>query len=212
MSEPIKPASFPDEERIDAYLAGNMTDEERVRFERELQENSDLRVQLDQARNSVQSALKWYQEPVPGLDRLDEEPLSMPPSIQPVPAVRRSMQRYFWQVVGAAAIFLVGYLVGIQMNMNPSESGSQSKTRSAEMQIIDGDSTRIKPVVSPTPLLPGSQQVNVQLASAKSVKTIEEDGRIIFETQLSESRSRAVWIVDGRFNLPDQADINKEEN
>ena len=193
------------QDRIAAYLDGEMTSDEGAAFERLMEADKSLRREVDQWRDAFEAARDWLTAEPPGIERVDD---------LAIPSVARRRARamwtgdlfnvflrpYVWRTVAAAVIFVAGFFVGLvtHSEFSPPEDRGEIK-RGVEQ--VTSEPTPAIPRTSgkesrEAPVEPQSKGA-VQLAQLPSLRhSIDEKGRIIIETG-----ARAVWVVDGNFQI-----------
>lgn len=136
------------QDRIDTYLQGRMTDEEKRQFEQDVARQPWLREQLELTRQ-VSKAISSRQQKLEQLQALqaryarEHQTSSVPPEVQPaVPDVRvqRKPLRWIWTSGVAAALF-VGFLVMDRLTSGQDPYGIES----TEVEPVRGDSEIFDP-------------------------------------------------------------------
>ncbi len=207
------------EDRISAYLAGELTPDEASAFEEELAASDALRREVTAWRETLEAAQEWATADAPGAERADAltVPLDELPASRPAPVVAFQPRRLIWQAAAAAAIFLAGLYIG----GNTKESGGAIPQHN---QI--GAENRQLPLPSPTtPPKPGaadnahprqSPQVQPATSGAPVIAAVstryakDERGRLTIETT-QRTGARALWVVDGGFRVAQTALTGKSQ-
>lgn len=200
------------EQDILSYLSGEMPPDEQKRFECRVAGDQNLREELEQWRAAYGLARDWADEPVPGIERAEQLAV---PQLAPTqkPAARIvdvRPRRVLWQVFAAAALFAAGFVLG---NM----SGFGTHTGATTPALKNSDAAQVQPLapvqppassVEPTrtPLPEDADQgVAVEKEQPSQPPSPlymkQENGRVLVETTLKQSGARAMWVVDGRFQL-----------
>ena len=182
------------EDDILAYLDGDMSPAETAAFERRMQTDDTLRRSVQQYHDTLGAARDWMEADPPGVERIAQ--LTVPP-VSPRHARGGkahivSVHPHIWQGFAAAAIFVAGVLVGhmFQANAKPDHP----------VITVPPVTTQATPQVTPAPVKPQPQNEDRQLAAAPPRYT-DEKGVIVVETTLKGSGARALWVIDGGFQL-----------
>ena len=188
------------QDRIAAYVDGEMTSDEAAAFERRMETDEALRRDVEQWREAIEAARHWMAADAPGVERVAA--LKVPSvagrrSSAARPARVLTIRSVAWRGIAAAAIFVAGLYVG-QMTQRaataPDRDGTkirpaQHVTRPEKTQPTQGESTR-----------PEKVEGKIAGLSAQHY-TRDENGRLVIETTLKGSGAQALWVVDGGFQL-----------
>jgi len=207
-------------ELILAMLEANETPEASVFFQERMKQNPDLVSELNAYREALAAGKEWLESEAPGADRVETLPIPaldsasvLPLSESPVHRLHKSFA--FWRRIAAtAAVFAVGFLIGLYVQKeSPILNESHSRPHLALPKERQEESTgviqtgQVQPTPRPSdtkekPVPPESQGVTSRLALLPDEKrTREENGKMIIETTLKASGIRAIWVVDGNFEV-----------
>jgi hypothetical protein len=195
------PLDFDLRDRAAAYLAGEFSAEEATDFEREMAANTGLREEVEACRRALEQVSLWMRTEAPGeeLSNLLPPPVAgwgLPHSSwrwrqwwgQPSPTLRLALQG-----LAACVIFVMGFTLG-------SSTTAPSQLEQAPLQL-----TAQPPVATPLPTAATEAAKETAPRVRKSdpprTQVVDEGGRLVIETTLAGSTARAVWVVDGNFNL-----------
>lgn len=183
------------EDRIAAFVDGEMTPDEMAAFERRMRGDEALRRDVEQWRDAVEAARDWMDADVPGTERLAG--LAIPSVANRVsrhsePARVLDLRRLVRGAAAAAAIFVFGFYIG--------------HVTQGRAPVPVGDSVVENPQPTPTiekPAPPERQSPGPgrEVAQARRYFT-DERGRLLVETQLADSRGTAFFVIDRSFQLP----------
>lgn len=211
------------DERLMAYLEGEMTPDEAAAFDAFMEKDETLRVQCAQWRKALDAAREWTCADAPGVERVENLQMPVVPQrAKPVSAAARRhvSQRDFthffslrWLVWAgaAAAIFIAGFGVGQMAGPGalplPRGGGKQVVVDKADYPTPTPEMPTPSPVpkeqtaaTSPTREQP-SERGRVEVADIPTQRYTDEHGRLVVETTLKGSGARAFWVVDGTFQL-----------
>lgn len=197
-----------DDEQIIAWLGGEMPPEEANRFATRLRAEPALRQQVEQTRRALEAAREWYVEEAPGSNRVED--LVIPPLAHPAARVvgpaqwRRGRSRVFSYMVrtaAAAAIFIVGFYAG---HLNRATGGSPVMHVSENAHVANTNERKVPGSQQITGETPVPQQEPPPVQSAR-----DENGHVVVETTLAGSGGRALWVVDGSFQVASNTPIQK---
>jgi len=193
------------EDQIVAYLNGELTPEETVAFERRIETDGALCRQVEQWREALEAARDWMRSDAPGVERVADLAIPSVASKPRADAAKRSIfsrkepvrpfsfRSLAWAGLAAAAIFFAGFSLG-QMAQRPTGLSPGSGATGAAVQ----------QTTKPTPT-PSEQQHpdrgQIELAGVPAQRYTDEQGRLVVETTLQGSGARALWVVDGKFQL-----------
>ena len=230
-------------EQIAAYLDGDMPSEQRAEFEKRLETDETLRLEMAGWQETVRATREWLQSEAPGEERV--ETLEIPTLIRhseqqrsviaseawqsrhwnaslrsphPGPSqtqgpgfamTERGLWPYFWRIAGAIAIFIAGFALGQLLSSFESSSFSPENrpgvTTGVDVQIPQETAAPPRDDSRETDTAIDIQETDrepVQVVQApRGRRFVDEKGRIVIETSLKESGSRAIWVVDGSFQL-----------
>lgn len=238
----MNPSEFPPDEKILAWLDGEMAPPEAEAFQKTLRSDEALRTLVEHTRQTLLDARAWAEAEPPGLERVEQLPIPQLDEVAAAPArvvavprreaparSRTPRRTWAWLARGlaAAAIFAIGFLAG-QLNRHSPYAGPASPapasfaTRQApitpppasaeparnnvlpdQAPLLNG---REKPAPAPParaslPRVPQADQVATAAPAPPVATAREENGRVIVETRLTGSGGRAVWVVDGGFQV-----------
>jgi hypothetical protein len=175
--------------------------------------------------------LAWVESDAPGQDRVRElRPPDLPKPPQPERTRQQrwtphrwtenpfSVPRFALQGAVACALFAFGYFLGgagtqprwaqnERWAENPFSAQNERRWTENPFSVqAPGDS---HPQQEGIPEPPGTRKDSRSSASPEQKKkpkpspivTHEENGRLVIETTLKNSGARALWVVDGRFDL-----------
>ena len=216
--QPINPRQM----EIEAYLAGGMSRGEAAAFEEQMRGDEALRREVTAWREALAAAQEWFEAEPPGVARADALPipsLAPPVTSEHVIAIgerlrigrrRASGARVrFWamQALAAAAVFVIGFAIG---HRAPAPAASSTTDRSVT---LTGAGSQISAPPASVALPASTQSIPVQPVAEEPAQSPEpenfppietareENGRVIIETTLRGSGARALWVVDGSFQV-----------
>jgi hypothetical protein len=210
------------ETQIACYIDGEMTPEEAAAFARAMAGDAKLRTEAEQWRAAFEAAREWMTADVPGdvpgLERASEIvvpqiegpavvvrtigaskrtlPSGRGTALDALPHGRASAlivrRPALWQVAAAAAIFVIGFVLG-QIANKPAAQPSPSSVAQPSPP----------PQAAPTPSRKEDHPSGgPRIAGAPKPRyTKDEHGRVVVETTLEGSGARALWVVDAGFQL-----------
>lgn len=157
---------FEYQERIDSYVLGDMTPEERLAFEHEVQVNEELRDQLEYtqqvkalvtSRQEKMALLKQWEEE----HRMEEEQVaaaqyrptgtgdySSAPNYQE--AANSTSKKFYYWISGIAAVVVIGFFVVSPMLIFNSPGPSDEQFRGDDEVFAPNDSLTTDSIVSDT--------------------------------------------------------------
>lgn len=201
------------EKQIIAYLMNDMTDEERTAFEHRMAADKALHQEVAQWRGMIEATGDWYSQEPPGLDRVDRMKPPVPADIAHKRSRHRSSRsnymRYIRQGLAAAALLLIGFLLGFHIDLNRVKSLTEQQAPS-RTQSADQGNTPEQIESTPTPTIDGAIPKRALAEGAVTRKVIQEEGKIFIESTSHKTKSRALWVVDGEFRLA-QAAVSSEQ-
>ena len=201
------------EKLIIAFLMNDLTDEERTAFERRVSTDEALRHEVTQWRGMIEATEDWFSQEPPGLDRVDRMKPPIPIDVMHRRRKRLSTRinylRYIRQGLAAAALLLIGFLLGFYIDLNRVKSFTERQVPS-QMQSADQGKTPEQIESTPTPTVDGSVPKSALAEGAVSRKVVQEEGKIFIESTSHKTNSRALWVVDGEFRLA-QAAVSSEQ-
>lgn len=167
------------EQRLLAYLDGELSEAERAGIEREIAADPSLRAQLEQLREALEAVRQWNDEPVPGIEHAEQIaiPRLRPAQVRDIPR-RQVIRSYVNRAAALAAVFIIGVAVGSLQRAPTAESPERAIP----------EAVQVVATPAPTP-----EEVPHY--------TTDEDGRVIVQTVGRDTGTRATWIVDGKFQL-----------
>lgn len=195
------------EERIAAYVNGEMTADQAAAFEQLMESDEVLRQEVDECRRALDAARAWMTQEAPGVDRVDA--LEIPRLVMPRGKVQEVYPRHAAEVpvkskhlsflryaMAAAAIFLIGFLLGTQWPL-------AFRPGAPEISITKGSETPKEPYLATPSPVPPSETAESRLADLGARRSVtRQNGRVIVETTLKDTNVRALWVVDAGFRLP----------
>ncbi|MBE7558579.1 hypothetical protein HS125_06415 [bacterium] len=99
------------QEEILAYLWDEMEERERAAFSARLEEDANLRAEVDETRETLARVQAWMVAPAPGVEAAQELPVPMLRENLRALRPRRWMRRVR-QAAGIAAVFVFGFALG----------------------------------------------------------------------------------------------------
>jgi hypothetical protein len=176
------------EEKIAAYIAGLMSQEEKETFERILMGDDTLKGEVEACRKSLENARVWVSEEPPGLELVDA--LKCPTILVKQPGGRAKIVTMVRRAIAIAAIFLLGFLIG-----------KGFPQRWTVKKPISPKTTMVETKPTPAPM-PGARETPQIPQEDKSERRItRENGRIIIETTGVNTETRSIWVVDGSIRI-----------
>ena len=95
------------EDRVDAYLLGEMTDEERHQFEMDAENDMELKTELEFSEN-VQKALRSRSEKLIAIREWEKNRREKSAKEETVGAKKKAIRQSIYWLSGIAAVFIVG--------------------------------------------------------------------------------------------------------
>jgi len=189
------------EDQIAAYLDGELAPEQAAAFESRMQSDAALRRDVEQWREALEAARDWMAAEAPGMERAARllAPSVAPrngSAIKPARVLSLALRPLLRRGLAAAAIFVAGFCFGLELkSRTPAPNGGLS---GAPPGIV-----RPEPVnATPTPSAPGPPAATErEAAGLPNQRYTDEHGRLVVETTLKGSGARALWVVDGKFQL-----------
>ena len=176
------------EEKIAAYIAGLMSQEEKETFERILMGDDTLKCEVELCRKSLATARAWVSEEPPGLELVDALKCPVIPIKQPVR--RAKIVIMFRRAIAIAAIFLLGFLIGKGF----PQKWTAKKPISQKTTMVE-----TKPTPAPSPVARETPKIPQEDKSERRIT--RENGRIIIETTGVNTETRSIWVVDGSIRI-----------
>jgi len=186
------------EDQIAAYLDGEMTPDEAAAFENRMRADESFRREVEQWRDALEAARDWMNADAPGIERVAEleMPRLGPPEIRPWRSARiLSVRPFVWRGVAAAGIFAAGVFIGQMTKQGAAVQKPGSLEATTMPHAVQPEKTP-----APQPGQPIPEEPGMELASAPT-RVTDEKGRLVVETTLKGSGSRALWVVDGSFQI-----------
>jgi anti-sigma-K factor RskA len=186
------------EDQIAAYLDGETTPDEAAAFENRMRADESFRREVEQWRDALEAARDWMNADAPGIERVAQLdiPRLGPPAIRSRRSARVfSVRSLAWRAVAAAAIFAAGVFIGQTTKQGTAAQKPGSFDATQVPGVVKPDKT---PAPQPGQLSP--EEPRMELASAPT-RVTDEKGRLVVETTLKGSGSRALWVVDGGFQI-----------
>lgn len=191
----------PNSDRIVAYLVGDLSPDEITAFECEMETNPALRVEVESLRGVMGEVRAWMLSDAPGSERVE----TISPGLETLgynlrsPLKRTEYTRYLLQALAACLIFYLGYALGTATTAPPLfEERVPPPQLVAQVPLA----TPAPSVVTAAIVVPTSEPPKPEPVQ-KPVRTqaVDEGGRVVIQTTLTGSTSRAVWVVDGNFRI-----------
>ncbi|MCX7000318.1 MAG: hypothetical protein NT106_08515 [Candidatus Sumerlaeota bacterium] len=176
------------EEKIAAYIAGLMSQEEKETFERILMGDDTLKREVEASRKSLEIARAWVSEEPPGLELVDA--LKCPTITIKQTGRRAKIVTMFRRAIVIAAIFLLGFLIGKGF----PQKGAMEKPISPKTTMVE-----TKPAPAPAPAARETPKIPQEDKSERRIT--RENGRIIIETTGVNTETRSIWVVDGSIRI-----------
>ncbi len=214
-----------DSDHIAAYLAGDLSPSGMAAFEQEMETNPALRMEVESLRGMMGEVRGWMLADAPGSERVADliPPIHLTPK-SPLPqgegtfcspfsswekgvggmrlgtaGVWSSGYRYVLQALAACLIFFLGYALGTSTTSLPTIEELAPPPQLVTHAPQATPAPVVVPAVMeiPTPPPPKAEPVHQPVRT----QAVDEGGRLVIETTLTGSTSRAVWVVDGNFRL-----------
>jgi len=187
-------------EQVAAYCESEMSEEERIAFDRRITECDELRQMMQSWRETMEEVREWHNATAPSEERVDS---------LPIPSFVRKQYRPIWRRLAAAALFIAGFGLGLlaQREMNVLDEISKKAIVRPETTekaaVVDSEPTRTPPESFPQNCENEQTKINSPLVTQanKPIVTQQDDGRLVIETTSNQSGVRMVWIVDSGFQL-----------
>lgn len=195
-------ASPPSDEALIAWLVGDLAPAEAEALEAGMREDAALRRRAHECSEALAAAREWFEAEPPGAARADA--LAIPALVVDARGAGGGVcaPRRFYRVLArglaTAAIFVVGFLAGRLSPAPPAPAPAPAR-------VVLAIPTSPTPAPPPAPVVtapapaPTPEPTPTPAPPARSVR--EEDGRVIVETTLAGSGGRALWVVDGGFQV-----------
>jgi anti-sigma factor RsiW len=187
------------EARIAAYLCGETTSEEAAAFEHLMEADEALGREVEQWRRALDAARDWMAADAPGVERVAQ---LAAPSLHGrenrggARARVLTIRAFVWRAMAAAAIFALGIVVGQKTGHLPAAPNAPGLVQTTPTPGGTGPAQSPPVQREKTP----AEEARVEVAGLSSRYT-DEKGRLIIETTLKGSGTRAMWVVDGTFQL-----------
>jgi|GEM_PF-1299767 len=193
------------EEKFAAYVSGCMNPEEKTNFEKRLEQDQNLKHELQSYIEIMNTLHQWNKIPPPGIDRVLEITPPVLDSASPQIIKRPShdktkIHRIFNKhVFAAAALFILGYFIG---NITPfaffkgnNKQGAQKQTQYQTLPNKKQASHQTPaPTRTPAPL---PQQGKILR------RVTRQNGKIVIETSRTGIDTNTIWIVDSSLRIAD---------
>lgn len=185
------------EDRLGAYVDGEMTPAEAAAFERDMEADEALRREVDAWREAIEAASDWMDVDAPGIERVAH--LAIPSvaargEVSPAASGRGDSGRgrarvvavpsVFWRVAAAAAIFVAGFYIGY--------ASQQGESTPAGIPIKAGSTPE-------QPISDASDREVAQLPARRY--STDSRGRIVVHTTLAGSSGSALFVIDRDFEV-----------
>lgn len=187
------------DDRLFRYVTRDMTAEERSAFEACLRDDAALREELASLLQAREEARDWFDQPAPGEERVED--LRVPR----ISATHRRVRAtgVLVRVAAAILLFAAGFSLGMQRR--------DAATGQTSVPLVASPGTT--PVTVATPATespsPTSLPEPEPPETPATISATEENGRVIVQTILRSSGTRATWIVDGGFQIAQSASSNQ---
>jgi len=189
------------DDRITAYVFGEMTPREAQALEKEMAADPSLQGEVQAAKEALEAATGWLGAEAPGVERVDDIA---------VPALRtgKAGWRRIWPqwvplsptflVQGAAVtvIFLLGFFIGHETASDRLPPEPHQDLSAYAPSASNPEEATAKP----TPAVVEDKE-GIPADFRPERRVTDENGRIVIETTLSRTGTQAVWVVDGGFSL-----------
>ena len=165
------------QDRIDEYILGRMTDEEKAQFEAEVNQDESKREQLEFTRN-VKGAIssredkmaklkmmqrmydREHQQVAASMRATGTDDCQYPPAPQYV-AKKKPSRRIWWWTSGIAAVFVIGLFTLAHFNEDPSTTDfSPDKIINNNNYIFGIDSVKIESTIKNDSIPEDSTKIN----------------------------------------------------
>ena len=194
----------PNSDRIASYLAGELSPIETEAFEREMEANPLLYAEVESLRGMLGEVREWMLTDAPGSERVETEGTfaftnSSFPRRRESTGTSGSHWRYVLQALAACLVFFLGYILGVVTTVPPLSEDLAPPLQLVAHPPQATPAPEVVPAVmdEPTPAPPKA----VPALQPVCTQAVDEGGRLVIETTLTGSTSRAVWVVDGNFRL-----------
>lgn len=144
---------FEYQDKIDSYVLGDMTADERLAFEQEVQNNEELREQLEYTQQ-VKTLLTSRQEKMTLLKQWEEEWKMEDEQIAatqykptgtedycPAPSYHRTYlkktRRLFYWISGIAAVFVIGFFIDFALLKSGNSGGGVGTSRKPTHEVFE---------------------------------------------------------------------------
>lgn len=209
----LKNPNEQEQAQIHSYLAGEMTAEQAAAFERRMRADEALRRHTEEWRQAIAAARDWVESEAPGVERVDSLPI---PSVSratlakdfPLRLPQAARRASLWRWVAVAAVFLAGFVVGHLSQPKPPAGDRERPTAGIQeptVQITGEGQRETGPMRAQVPArladLPEPARPSHPERTRPARFTSEDNGRLLIETTLQGSGARAIWVVDGNFEL-----------
>jgi hypothetical protein len=183
------------EEDIAAYAAGIMSPAETAEFEKLLQKDESLRMELEEYRNALNMVRTWMNEESPGIERIQSMQCPVPSSsrILDISSIRRTL---FIRTLAAAAIFILGFFIGIWVTRN--QGGQKASSIPNHEQEARAPQFPEKIQSTPVPFKPEEFRKDEPGIERRVTR---QNGRLIIETTQSGAETRSIWVVDASLKI-----------
>ena len=204
-------------DKTTAYVTGSLPPEEVAEFEKRMVADAALRRDVEACRETFTAVDDWLHEDPPGKDSVLglEIPRVAGNKIVDMPRGSDSASRmyvFLRRGLVAAALFAAGFAMGMAFqdgsdgHAPETDPGSDRITQEGTADPSDPVTPQATPLPdkkSAPPMHGGSTHLAHTRADPQPAYTIERDGRILIESQHQETGVRALWVVDGSFQLSD---------
>ncbi len=189
----------PDSDRIASYLAGELSPTEAEAFESEMEANPVLHAEVESLRGMLGEVREWMLSDAPGSERVVMEPPVSFPRRRESTVTSASRWRYVLQALAACLVFFLGYILGVVTTVPPLSEDLAPPLQLVAHAPQATPAPSVVPAAIDEPTPPPSEAEPARLPV--HTQAVDEGGRLVIETTLAGSTSRAVWVVDGNFRL-----------
>jgi len=196
------------------YLLGDMSPEKKADFEKSMESDESLRMEVEPFATSMNTATDWLRADAPGVERVSELPI---PTLEESPTIKTfhlPLLPYLRPILAAAAIFAIGFFVGqISRDAAPQKGGITSPETAIQPVSATPSRITVEPKTDSFIIADSERQDAIQEVAYAPAPThiTDENGRLIIETTLASSGSQAVWVIDGSFGFQERKQQPKDE-
>jgi len=180
-------------EQINAYLLGDMDEQERISFEQELSNNPELQAEMECMQDTLVHMQSSLEADAPGSARVAQ--------LQ-APMLKQCVSSSAWlKRLAVAALFVLGFGLGLWVQKESNLLGSAFAGSTVVETEINKETSSNPTLAEATPTpqpkdSPQADQSKPRFAKlSERIRTREQNERLIIET------NQSYWIVDGRFQF-----------